>query len=143
MVDSSTAYTYDSRTRTYLQPNFSYEILRRFFSVNQSALQHMKSRGELVTELQSLPEGTPLSNFVQAGLSYKEDAPAVLSALMDELSRQTTYVPTVYLTISGLNISTATLCSWPSTIFRRCTTTPLTEILITAPLCRNISPFPV
>lgn len=91
MVDSSTAYTYDSRTRTYLQPNFSYEILRRFFSVNQSALQHMKSRGELVTELQSLPEGTPLLNFVQAGLSYKEDAPAVLSALMDELSRQTTH----------------------------------------------------
>jgi len=91
LVNSSSPYTYDARTRTFVQPSFSYELLRRFSSVNSGALQQISSQEELILEGQTIPSGTSLSQLVNTGLENKELAPIVLSALMTELSLQSTY----------------------------------------------------
>ena len=90
LVNSSTPYSYDLHTRTYLQPIFAQQTLQRFRTVNEHAL------GSLVTEekidLQggsSLPEGTPLLNLIDVGLKDQTFAPTVLSKLLEALGKQT------------------------------------------------------
>jgi small subunit ribosomal protein S29 len=89
-VNSSTPYSYDLHTRTYLQPIFAQQTLQRFRTVNKHAL------GSLVTEenidLQdglSLPKGTPLLNLVNVGLKDQTFAPSVLAKLLEALGKQT------------------------------------------------------
>ncbi len=90
LVNSSTPYSYDLHTRTYLQPIFAQQTLQRFRTVNEHAL------GSLVTEEKidlldglSLPEGTPLLNLIDVGLKDQTSAPAVLAALFEALGKQT------------------------------------------------------
>lgn len=89
-MNSSTPYSYDLRTRTYLQPIFSQQTLQRFRTVNEHTL------GSLVTEEKievhdglSLPEGTPLLNLIDVGLKDQTLAPTVLTALLEVLGKQT------------------------------------------------------
>jgi small subunit ribosomal protein S29 len=90
LVNSSTPYSYDLHTRTYLQPIFAQQTLQRFRTVNEHAL------GSLVTEEEtvlhdglSLPEGTPLLNLIEVGLKDQTFAPTVLTALFEALGKQT------------------------------------------------------
>ncbi|KAI0918027.1 hypothetical protein AcW1_007009 [Taiwanofungus camphoratus] len=91
LVNSSTSFVYDDRTQTYLQPDYSFELLRRFLSVNSAALQTLTTQDELILEERSVPAGVTLAELVNAGLEDRASAPAVLSAFMSELSRQSAY----------------------------------------------------
>ncbi|PCH36270.1 hypothetical protein WOLCODRAFT_91935 [Wolfiporia cocos MD-104 SS10] len=91
LVNSSTAYAYDARTRTYLQPDYSYELLRRFLSVNSAALHDLTLQEDVVLEDRTVPAGTLLADLVRLGVDRKELSAVVLPTLMEALSRQTTY----------------------------------------------------
>ncbi|KAI0918029.1 hypothetical protein AcW1_007009 [Taiwanofungus camphoratus] len=100
LVNSSTSFVYDDRTQTYLQPDYSFELLRRFLSVNSAALQTLTTQDELILEERSVPAGVTLAELVNAGLEDRASAPAVLSAFMSELSRQSAFV----IHISGFSV---------------------------------------
>ncbi|EGN95341.1 hypothetical protein SERLA73DRAFT_95973 [Serpula lacrymans var. lacrymans S7.3] len=92
LVNSTTAYVYDIRTQTYLQPVFAYQTLQRFLTVNSAKLQSLSTRQ--ATELERrppLPAGTPLIDLINVGLRDQIVAPTVLTALMNELGQQTTH----------------------------------------------------
>lgn len=89
LVNSSSLYTYDRRTQTYLQPEYSDQLLRRFLSVNEQLIRDIKTQGAHTLEDGAVPAGTSLANLVKAGAEKPGNAPLVLAALMDELSQQT------------------------------------------------------
>ncbi|KAI0736464.1 mitochondrial ribosomal death-associated protein 3-domain-containing protein [Fomitopsis betulina] len=91
LVNSSSLYTYDRRTQTYLQPEYSDQLLRRFLSVNEQLIRDIKTQGAHTLEDGAVPAGTSLANLVKAGAEKPGNAPLVLAALMDELSQQTQY----------------------------------------------------
>jgi small subunit ribosomal protein S29 len=90
LVNSSTPYSYDLRTQTYLQPVFAQQTLQRFRSVNEHALSSLVAEDKI--ELDAgllLPEGTPLLKLIDVGLKERTSAPAVLVALLEALGKQT------------------------------------------------------
>ncbi|KAH9933487.1 mitochondrial ribosomal death-associated protein 3-domain-containing protein [Fomitopsis serialis] len=91
LVDSSKDYAYDARTRTYSQPAYSDQLLRRFLSVNERLIETLKTREHVSLEDAPVPAGSPLSELVKAGVQNPVNAPVVLAVLMDELSHQSTY----------------------------------------------------
>ena len=89
-MNSSTAFVYDERTRTYRQPEFSYELLHRFQQVNSAAIENLQlTKALVVGNKKSLPAGTPLAELINVGIKDHTQAPLVLEALLDEISRQT------------------------------------------------------
>ncbi|KAH7929052.1 hypothetical protein BV22DRAFT_1102642 [Leucogyrophana mollusca] len=91
LVNSTTTYTYDMRTRTYLQPVFAYQTLQRFLAVNRAGLEGLVTQGEVeVGRRDEVPKGTPLVELIDIGLRDQSVAPTVLSAVLEELGRQTT-----------------------------------------------------
>ena len=90
-MNSSTPYSYDLRTQTYLQPVFAQQTLERFRTVNNHALDSLVT--EDIIELDagsSLPRGTPLLKLIDVGLKDQMSAPTVLVALLEVLGKQTT-----------------------------------------------------
>jgi small subunit ribosomal protein S29 len=88
-VNSSTAYSYDLRTQTYLQPVFAQQTLERFRFVNEHALNSLVVEDKIELGGSSLPQGTPFLKLIDVGLKDRASAPAVLSALLDALGKQT------------------------------------------------------
>ncbi len=86
--NSSTPYSYDSRTRTYLQPTFSYQLLQRFLTVNSGPLKDLSLQKDAVLDRRTLPAGTPFVELLEIGLKEQTLAPTVLAALFTELSLQ-------------------------------------------------------
>ncbi|KAI0080230.1 hypothetical protein K474DRAFT_1658226 [Panus rudis PR-1116 ss-1] len=92
LLDSSTPYVYDPRTRTYVQPEFSYQLLMRFQTVNSSKLDEVKTSEEFpIPEKGSLPKGSSLNELVNLGLQDHLLAPSVFAELLTELSKQDKY----------------------------------------------------
>ncbi|KAI0085775.1 mitochondrial ribosomal death-associated protein 3-domain-containing protein [Irpex rosettiformis] len=92
LVDSSSAYVYDPRTRTYLQPEFSAELLKRFRDVNLQAFEELlTSEDVIISGRRMIPKGTTLAELVRNGTRQEVDAPVVLSALVKELQLQSKY----------------------------------------------------
>ncbi|TFY69289.1 hypothetical protein EVJ58_g499 [Rhodofomes roseus] len=91
LVDSSRDYAYDLRTQTYLQPEFSAQLLRRFLSVNERLTNMLKTREQVPLQGRSVPAGSRLTALVKAGVDDVNNAPVVLSVLIDELSQQSTH----------------------------------------------------
>ncbi|KAF9244207.1 mitochondrial ribosomal death-associated protein 3-domain-containing protein [Melanogaster broomeanus] len=92
LVNSTTTYFYDPRTRTYLQPVFAYQTLQRFLTVNESRLQQLRTQADVELERRAtIPAGTTLSELVRAGVKEQALASTILMALMDELEKQTTF----------------------------------------------------
>ena len=90
LVNSSTPYSYDLRTQTYLQPVFAQQTLQRFRSVNEHALSSLVAEHKIELDAgSSLPEGTPLLKLIDVGLKEQTSAPAVLVALLEALGKQT------------------------------------------------------
>lgn len=90
LVDSSTPYIYDPRTRTYLQPNASYQLLQRLLTVNHKALSSLYTTKDLVIDRKANFEaGASLEKLVNMGVKDISIAPIVLERLLDELSEQT------------------------------------------------------
>ncbi|KAI0339407.1 hypothetical protein BDW22DRAFT_1409048 [Trametopsis cervina] len=92
LIDSSSSYYYDLRTRTYLQSEFSAQVLARFRDVNSTIFEELKTTEDiLLSARRTVTMGSTLSDLVRAGLRQNLDAPSVLSALMKELERQSTF----------------------------------------------------
>ena len=90
LVNSSTPYSYDLRTQTYLQPVFAQQTLQRFRSVNEHALSSLVAEDKIELDAgSSLPEGIPLLKLIDVGLKERTSAPAVLVALLEALGKQT------------------------------------------------------
>ncbi|KAI0314593.1 mitochondrial ribosomal death-associated protein 3-domain-containing protein [Amylostereum chailletii] len=90
LVNSSTNYSYDLRTQTYLQPVFAYQTLQRFLTVNAHAISSLRTQAETAVEQgPPVPAGTSLADLIEVGLKDKSLAPSVLTALMAELGKQT------------------------------------------------------
>lgn len=68
--------------------------------MNSAALQTLTTQDELILEERSVPAGVTLAELVNAGLEDRASAPAVLSAFMSELSRQSAFV----IHISGFSV---------------------------------------
>lgn len=89
-MNSSTPYSYDLRTQTYLQPVFAQQTLQRFRTVNQHALSSLAAEDKIdLDDGLSLPQGTPLLNLIDVGLKDQIYAPTVLAALLEALGKQT------------------------------------------------------
>ena len=88
LVNSSTSYSYDLRTQTYLQPVFAQHTLERFRTVNERALNSFVTVDKIDLGVSSLPEGTPLLKLIDVGLRDQASAPAVLSELLEFLRLQ-------------------------------------------------------
>ncbi|KAI9440379.1 mitochondrial ribosomal death-associated protein 3-domain-containing protein [Lactarius indigo] len=90
LVNSSTPYSYDLHTQTYLQPIFAQQTLQRFRTVNEHGLSSLVTEEKIdLPDGLSLPEGTPLLNLIDVGLKDQTSAPAVLAALLEALGKQT------------------------------------------------------
>lgn len=90
LVNSSTPYSYDLHTRTYLQHIFAQQTLQRFRTVNEHALSSLVTEEKIdLHDGLSLPEGTPLLNLIDVGLKDQTFAPAVLVSLFEALGKQT------------------------------------------------------
>ncbi|KAH9967455.1 mitochondrial ribosomal death-associated protein 3-domain-containing protein, partial [Russula dissimulans] len=90
IVNSSTPYSYDLRTQTYLQPVFAQQTLQRFRTVNEHALSSLVTEDKIdLEDGLSLPQGTPLLKLIDVGLKDQTFAPAALAALLESLGKQT------------------------------------------------------
>ncbi|PPQ89420.1 hypothetical protein CVT25_002186 [Psilocybe cyanescens] len=95
LVNSTTSYTYNIRTQTYLQPAFSFQTLQRMLSVNRDALAAIPLSEDLVLERQTVRAGTPLSTVIEVGIAERDrtvaQSPAILEGVMKSLEVQTKY----------------------------------------------------
>lgn len=91
MVNSTSLYTYDLRTQTYLQPAYAYQTLQRFLTVNEAALNSLTTQREILLDKRptSVPAGTPIPELINIGKRDSSLAPTVLSAVLEELGQQT------------------------------------------------------
>jgi len=90
LVNSSTPYSYDLRTQTYLQSVFAQRTLLRFRSVNEHALSSLVTEDKIELDAGStLPQRTPLLKLIDVGLKEQTSAPAVLNSLLESLGKQT------------------------------------------------------
>ncbi|KAG1762114.1 mitochondrial ribosomal death-associated protein 3-domain-containing protein [Suillus occidentalis] len=90
LVNSTTAHTYDMRTRTYLQPIFAYQILQRFLKINAPRLEQLRTQTEIEIErCPPVPPDTPLVELINVGLKDQCHALTVLDAVLAEIGRQT------------------------------------------------------
>jgi len=89
-VNSSTSYVYDPRTRTYLQPTYASQTLQNFLAVNSQLLQKLKTSTDVPVEGRAaIPKDTPLTDVIALGVKDQNSAPAILSALLEILGKQT------------------------------------------------------
>ncbi|KAI0630734.1 mitochondrial ribosomal death-associated protein 3-domain-containing protein [Trametes polyzona] len=91
LVNSSTSYAYDARTQTYGQPALAQQLLKRFVDVNGALIQSLTVQGTYPFDERPVNNGAPLADLISVGSEYPHQAPTVLSALFDELSKQTRY----------------------------------------------------
>lgn len=91
LVNSTTAYAYDLRTQTYLQPAFAYQTLQRMHTVNAHLLGQLQMQNDLVLEKQTVPTGTTISDLIQVAIKEKSKvhSPVILDTVMKELETQT------------------------------------------------------
>lgn len=92
-VDSTTPYTYDIRTQTYLQPVFAFQILQRMLTVNAEALSSVQLQENLLLERQEVLAGTSLLQLINIAISERSrtvsQSPLILEIVMRTLEKQT------------------------------------------------------
>ncbi|KAI9573918.1 mitochondrial ribosomal death-associated protein 3-domain-containing protein [Boletus coccyginus] len=92
LVNSTMTYAYDPRTRLYQQATIAYQTLQRFLTVNSYRLDQLKTTVGVELERRgTIPAGTVVSDLVRAGIKERALAPTVLTALMEELQKQTEF----------------------------------------------------
>lgn len=93
LVNSTTSYSYDIRTQTYLQPAFAHQTLQRMLSVNSAALSSMRTtRAHKIDVKRDVSLGTSLSDLIDIGMKDMTVSCPVLAAVMAELGEQKTSV---------------------------------------------------
>jgi len=92
LINSSTTYHYDTGSRTYHQPAFSFQLLQRVLTVNSEALQSLKTSKDIAVERGlTLPAGSSLADLINIGLKNQSRSPFVLSTLLGEIAKQETF----------------------------------------------------
>jgi small subunit ribosomal protein S29 len=90
MVDSSSTYVYDPRTRLYAQPTYAMQTLRRFLSVNKTILSQLKTTHEISFERRAaIAAGTGLVDVIDLAIRDSSLAPTIAEAVLQELGQQT------------------------------------------------------
>lgn len=93
LVNSTTAYTYDVRTKTYQQPVFTLQTLQRILKVNSEVLDSVQLQEDLVLEKMTIFAGTSLSDLIGSTIRAKTrrvaQTPLVLETVMRTLEKQT------------------------------------------------------
>ena len=89
LVNSSTQYIYDARTRTYIQPDLSSELLRRFNQINSRSLEAIVLRKDTLFGKTTFRAGTPLPDLIHFAVETDQtSAPAVLQTVLSEVAHQ-------------------------------------------------------
>ncbi|KAL4073494.1 mitochondrial ribosomal death-associated protein 3-domain-containing protein [Scleroderma citrinum] len=92
LVNSTTSYTYDPRTATYLQPVFAFQTLQRFLTVNEARLEQLRMQSDVELERRAMiTAGTTLAELVKVGIREQALAPTILTAVLGELDKQTAF----------------------------------------------------
>ena len=95
IVNSTTSFAYDIRTRTYLQPHFSFQTLQRMLTVNKTAFESIYLPNSIVLDKQTIPAGTNLAKAIGIIVTEKNksgsvaSSPALLEGVMRTLDTQT------------------------------------------------------
>lgn len=93
---------------------FSYEVLKRFQQVNQSAFSKLKtSVDHEFAGGRVLPAGATLLELVHMGMRQQSDAPAALSVLLSELGAQNEQVLLACCSVrrlTGLHLADGLFC---------------------------------
>ncbi|KIY69448.1 hypothetical protein CYLTODRAFT_349530 [Cylindrobasidium torrendii FP15055 ss-10] len=87
-VDSTTTHVYDLRTRTYVQPFFSWQLVQRIFSTNQAILDTLTTTEKHDFGKVSVEAGQPLQELHRIAETDKYFAPQVLEVVLAELGKQ-------------------------------------------------------
>ncbi|QRW03067.1 AP endonuclease [Ceratobasidium sp. AG-Ba] len=93
-VDSTTPYAYDTRTRTFQQPELALQTLAQFVEANSAILRDASV--QISTDIQNerlgkFSAGTPLSKLLDLGLKDQSLATEVLEVTLEQLGRQNKY----------------------------------------------------
>ncbi|VDC06087.1 unnamed protein product [Peniophora sp. CBMAI 1063] len=92
LVNSTTNFSYDMRTQTYVQPVFARSTLSRFLTVNEALLSHLKLESPVeVDQNTTVPAGASYADLVRIGTDNVALAPNALSGLLESLGKQTKY----------------------------------------------------
>lgn len=90
-MNSTTPYTYDPRTQTFLQPEATYQILHRAREANKKTLQGLKTKIALISDgAKPIPAGMSLYDVMNIPQEEVGRAPLILDWVMSELEGQTT-----------------------------------------------------
>lgn len=93
IVNSTTPYTYDIRTQTYLQPAFAFQTLQRMLTVNTEALNSVQLQEKLLLEKREVPAGTSVADLIGIAISERSrtvaQSPLILETVMRTLEKQT------------------------------------------------------
>lgn len=90
-VNSTTSYTYDPRTQTFLQPEAAYQILHRARGANEKVLGNIKANSTFAADgVKPIPVGTSLYDAMNVTREEVASAPVILDWVMSELEAQTT-----------------------------------------------------
>jgi small subunit ribosomal protein S29 len=89
LIDSSSSYAYDPRTRTFVQPEFSSETVKRFRDVNSQVFDELRTSEDIVLSARlTVSKGSTLTELARIASREETLAPVVLSAVMQELQKQ-------------------------------------------------------
>ncbi|EKM84200.1 hypothetical protein AGABI1DRAFT_52006 [Agaricus bisporus var. burnettii JB137-S8] len=91
-VNSTTTYTYDPRTQTFLQPEAAYQTLHRAREANKGILENIKASSALAADgVKPISAGTVLYDAMNVTREEVASAPVILDWVMSELEVQTDY----------------------------------------------------
>jgi len=91
-MNSSSAYVYDTDTKTFLQPNIASDVLRQLATVNASSLQSLVIDSDVsFDKAGTITAGSNIDQLAQLGIKDASIAPKVLRILLEELGKQTKY----------------------------------------------------
>ncbi|KDQ13080.1 hypothetical protein BOTBODRAFT_133998 [Botryobasidium botryosum FD-172 SS1] len=91
-MNSSSAYVYDTDTKTFLQPNIASDVLRQLATVNASSLQSLVIDSDVsFDKAGTITAGSNIDQLAHLGIKDASIAPKVLRILLEELGKQTKY----------------------------------------------------
>ena len=102
-VNSSTPHSYSSTQAIFEQPALATQLISKFLATNKAALKKIKSTKAYTFGEQNVSEGSTLD--VLCSKASDRTSTAVLSALLDELAAQTSYVSWQLCFFRGLKLT--------------------------------------
>jgi small subunit ribosomal protein S29 len=89
LVNSSSSFQYDEKTRTFHQNQASNKILQQMLRFNKNILSQLTTTSNYTFARNELAAGSPLDSLLQVGITDETLASAVLAVVFEELGKQT------------------------------------------------------